>query len=290
MHKKQFLIVLISLLTFFAFALPFDTDIRQKALSLYGIADASGGENSFKNPAGIYLYDHDSKFFASVGYSGDVYLRTRFVGKYSSLSLDLDYSKQDDIFYRDFTFGFNAAYGYRYFGLGVGCYGGASMVKPHSGEFERLDDSQFFTIRVGSMYKLKDFTFGVLADNVFVYDSFEKRLSLTEALENLSAGAYWSQGKYSKRGRLNSLVTSVGIEFHNMLDKYTRAVAAGAETTIQLSNEYAVSLRVGSEFILEDYKNPSLTAGLSVKLDRFEIGSYIDVFSRTLGVNVSFIK
>lgn len=308
MRKKAGLVLFFTLIALNVFALTYDTDIKQRSMALSGIADCTSETNFYKNPAGLYLNERDNNFVLSVGYSDEIYVKSEFVGQRISFAINVDNQEKNiNDLQRDVIFSFNAAAGFDYLGLGVGIYGGSSMEQSNVtnriyqsifGDYIRIEDSQFVNIRIGAMYRLSDFTFGLMADRVLTYQGYEEHLSVSHAFDYISGGAYWNQSKYAKRGRLNKWVFSAGVETLNIFNNNERALAYGAEATIQLANDYSVSFRGGMQTPLFNTNQVFYSAGLGIRVGQFDLGGYIvipganfkDSNSDVFNFNISFTK
>lgn len=284
MMKKLVIVILIACLSVSLFAL--SGNVKQRAMSLIGIADCSNDANNFFNPASIYVYNQASKFAFSTSFftNPDVYFSTEFINKRISLLIDIALKNSEENILRDVNLEFNAAVGYKNLGFGIGFYGGSTMYQQKTknavayalfGKYKRVEESEFLNVKAGAVYKLNDFTFGITADKILTYSGIDKQLTAKNAINNISFGAYWAQQKYAKRGRLNNWVFNTGIEATNVFSNEDRAVRAGLDATLQLNKDYSISLRGGAKYFLIDNGPLIVSAGVGTRLDIVDIGACI---------------
>lgn len=296
--KKRILISFFILIASFLFAMD--------SMALLGVADSSHYVNNFSNPASVYFYNQKAKFVFSTGINTkpQFSLNAEFIGERMALGIDVqsfirnktiaDDKKTYDI-QRDVGFDLDVSYGYKNLALGFGITGGSSMelldvsqlfYQTVLGRYSRIEESPFVGISFGAMYKYSNLAVGFLADDILSYNSSEKQMTVSNALDHISTGVYWGMDKYGRRGRLNMWVFNTGLELENILNNSERSINAGGEVTLQFTNEYSVSCRAGAKVLTSDISNPQITAGLGGKLDIFDLDIFLNMTERPVKFNI----
>jgi len=148
-----------------------------------------------------------------------------------------------------------------------------------AGEYDRLDDSEFATVRAGAQILLGGFRIGVLAPNVYTYTAENNGVF---SADGLSFGLSYEGSKYYGRARLNKLVVSALAEIHDMAGEY-RTVHLGAELTLNITPSNNVSLRAGYQSYAKYFKDGTLTLGACAVMGKFEINGYVELQVRRPG-------
>ena len=304
--KKLFLtLVLVLLVLSGIFALP--SDFRLRAM---GNANATGNGDCgivFNNPASLYF--HNSSDFLTVHSSlydrhesgednafpflpgGDFH--ARFAGKFLSFTGSIMTQSYHDLNYdslRTFSADVSATAGWNdIIAGGIGLNAGFISVREGfkvndnsrlmdflmnmvAGEYTRIDDSEFATVRAGVQISVGNFRIGVMAPFVYTY----LKDSGVFSAEGLSAGISYEGSKYYGRARLNKFVVSVLAEIHDMVGD-SKSLHVGGELTLNMTPANNFSLRAGYECYLKNASNGTLTMGACAVMGKFEINGYVDI-------------
>jgi hypothetical protein len=139
-----------------------------------------------------------------------------------------------------------------------------------TGEYTRIDASEFASVRAGVQISVGAFRVGVLAPQVYTYAKDKGVFSA----EGLSGGIAYEGSKYHGRARLNTVVVSALVEIHNMAGEH-KSLHVGGELTMNITSSNNVSVRAGYECFLKDYLNGTLTLGACAVMGEFEINGYV---------------
>ena len=140
-----------------------------------------------------------------------------------------------------------------------------------AGEYSRIDDSEFATVRAGVQVLLGGFRIGILAPRVYTYEDRKTAFSA----DGLSAGISYEGSRYYGRARLNTLVVSALAEIHDIANEY-RTLHVGGEITLNITSSNNVSLRAGYTCYPKYYDDGTVTLGACAVMGRFELNGYVD--------------
>ena len=298
---------LITLVPIFA---DFD-DARLEAMGSIGIAVSDDRHPSVINPASLYFYQEERSFIVNGKYSDSFIFNSgepfpilpntgfnvSFIGKMISFSIGFDYdvdalSSTDEItnynLYQESQIRLNASIGYGNFSAGLGIYGGSSkqrtnisihknstisdfFVQTFLTTYDRMLDSEFLQLNLGFMFKSGGLSIGILCDNILDSDGTKSTLSWNSFISEAGIGFYYALDEYGKRGRLNLLNFSVGIEVKNVFTKETRALNAGFEVGLMLAKDYGFYFRTGYKALFDAFGSGTHSIGLGAQLDNVDL-------------------
>lgn len=286
-------------------------DARLEAMGSIGIAVSDTRHPTVINPASLYFFDEDHLFVVNGQYldsflpnSGDTFpnlpasgFNASFIGKMISFSIGFDYYVQlngeaEDVkyynIYQQSEIKLNLSAGLGNFSAGIGVSGGSSKqrtsVPIHKDtaladffaqtfltSYDRLLDSEFLQINLGLMFKYGGLSIGLLCDNILDNNGSKTSISWNSFISETGIGIYYALDEYAKRGRLNLVNFSAGLEIKNVFTSETRALSAGVEAALMLAKNYGFYLRTGYQAKFKAFGLGTHSIGFGAQLSNVEL-------------------
>lgn len=295
--KKTLALVLILCLAISALAA---SSPRLDAMGGIGIAVAGYDMQSYVNPAAVF-FDNNRHIFAlnietgdqigqaSIPYVPQLSANALFVADMMTLGLDVNFNSQnrrDDgkvDLYQDTTLKINFSVGYKYVSAGIGILAGSTQQRlnvPMSNildfpmqtlfsQFTRVQNSETIEVSAGLMTKISGFHIGILLSNILGKDDEGSVFNWSTLFSQTGIGIYWSREEYSKRGRANNFIYSVGLDFDHLFSN-ERRVNTGAEIQFRLVRDSSIFARAGFSTPFNDISQGYVSAGLGGSFRFFE--------------------
>ncbi|MGP1508268.1 MAG: hypothetical protein ACTTJW_05260 [Sphaerochaeta sp.] len=276
-------------------------DPRLSAMGNIGIGVSGTNMQSYPNPAAVYFDKNDFTFAIrgnledtagaeTLPYKPGAGLNILFVAEMITMGIDVSlYSnlreeKGHADLYQASSLNLNFSAGYENFSAGFGISGGSVqhrldvpmtsvsdfIMQTLLAQYERVVNSEFIQVNAGFMFKYRQFSVGVLLDNILDKNGSDTVLMLKNMFSETGIGVYWSRDEYSSRGRMNNFVYSFAAEMNYLFDYYRRSVSAGTELKFRFVRDSSISLRLGYSAKLVDIKGGTLTAGIGLTYRKFE--------------------
>lgn len=307
--KKLAVCLIIVLSCFSLSALTFSS--REQAMGYVGVAPVKTANNSFYNPAAVYYYNEQTKFFID-SYLNDSFsdssalnyerpqvgIKGSFNGKYVNFSVGLDFDARRlaetvYAFSKSANIGVNFAAGYSDFAVGVGINAFSTRNKEDDliqidrtladivergilSEFSRDDYLSGVKVKLGFSYLKDNFSFGLLFDD-FIDSSVRKQVFDFNAIkDSVGAGFTCNTSPFSTRGRLNKWVFSADAEMRNIFCG-NPVLHTGAELTLQLVKDFLISARGGVKVPLFSTDDGVNTFGFSANIRYFDLAVLTEI-------------
>ena len=197
-----------------------------------------------------------------------------FATPFSALSVALDYTlgeRESDpaqnrvsyTAYNNSLIRLNLAFGNDILAVGAYAQGGATLYRPVALDqenvlldyisqvyFSRYYPSgmqQTFTTGAGLLVTYPYFSFGVLTDSLFGYDSETNEITydLQSMVDELSVGFAFSSEKYDSDVQLSRYVVTTSFDFTDIGDEEHRAIRFGGELKVQFLNDLFIAIQAG---------------------------------------------
>ena len=106
---------------------------------------------------------------------------------------------------------------------------------------------QTFTTGAGLLVTYPYFSFGVLTDSLFGYDSETNEITydLQSMVDELSVGFAFSSEKYDSDVQLSRYVVTTSFDFTDIGDEEHRAIRFGGELKVQFLNDLFIAIQAG---------------------------------------------
>lgn len=303
--KKIVLVAFIlCLVNFLAFA--GSSSVRLRSMGGIGIAVSDSRHPSVVNPAALFFMGEDNSFVLDTSFqdsfkpnSGEIFpvypasgLKGTFIGKMIALSLGFDYTVENTSssdatkyynIYQESEIKIDLTAGIGNFGAGIEIFGGSQKqrlnVPIHEStalsdfffqtfftSFDRKTDSEYIQINLGFMYKVGEFSFGFMFNDILDNTTSKTSLSWQSFISESGFGIYYIRNEYGKRGKLNNFGISAGLDISNIFDNSSRTLHVGLELSYMLVKDYGFYFRTGYKALFNSFSNGSHTFGLGTKL------------------------
>lgn len=152
-------------------------------------------------------------------------------------------------------------------------------------EYDRVKNSEYFSVGLGALVKYELFSFGVYSDNMLLLSENGRiSASLSDILDSLTLGASFQMDKFNEKGELNFIRPRLGISLENVASKTNGILELQIELLIQLLQTFniriATSYREKVDFSSVNFnpKDKAIHAtSLSIQYYDFELSLLLGV-------------